>query len=134
MNEVPALTEERNTLRVALMQTCEEHATAIALLANEICELRLLLEARDQEWEAIRAGAALQAGGDAVSLVDTDPARAICAMLAKLDDEDKAAFNWCVVNARKAAVYARELQIAQMAEDTGINELVRFAEILRGEK
>lgn len=31
------------------------------------------------------------------------------------------------------AVRARELQIAQMAEDTGTNELIRFASILRGE-
>lgn len=77
--------------------------------------------------------ATLPAGGIPLSLVDTDPARAIAAMLAKLDDEDKAAFNWCVVGARNGAVRARELQIAQMAEDTGINELIRFAEILRGE-
>ena len=31
------------------------------------------------------------------------------------------------------AVRARELEIAMMAEDTGTNELIRFAQIIRGE-
>lgn len=36
------------------------------------------------------------------------------------------------MNKIQQAVRDRELQLAQMAEDTGTNELIRFAQIIRG--